>query len=195
MKGFFRLSLVILAVLVMLFGLGLALRGVETGARAAPAAQLIRVTQPAPGEVEPPLQERLADPDQPAISFIDSPAPTCYRPANVANACYVTFSYLQVFASSSQYIITMTVAIDGRLRANYQGFFQNSMTVPTDFASPGFKVACGSPGASGNPKLGNSYSYVIRARETGGLSSANYGTVSCPPMAAYTLFTPVNLKR
>jgi len=45
---------------------------------------------------------------------------------------------------------------------------------------PGFKVACGWRGASGVPELGYSYNYVIRAAETGGLKSANYGMITCP---------------
>lgn len=44
----------------------------------------------------------------------------------------------------------------------------------------GFKVRCGPAGAGGDPELGNAYSYVVNAKETGGLSATNYGTVYCP---------------
>ncbi|NJN43569.1 MAG: hypothetical protein HC806_01720 [Anaerolineae bacterium] len=54
------------------------------------------------------------------------------------------------------------------------------MYIPSDMTDPGYKVTCGLPGDGGNPTFGNIYSYTIRARETGGLSSANYGTVKCP---------------
>lgn len=47
----------------------------------------------------------------------------------------------------------------------------------------GFKVACGALGAGGNPYWGNAYPYTIRARDSAGLKSANYGTAYCP---AYT---------
>jgi len=123
-------------------------------------------------------REIEADVQSPAISFIDSPSPTCYRSS--VGTCYLEWSYLSVSASPSQYIISMTVSINDRVRAYHSGFFQTSMYIPGDMLTPGFKVPCGWRGASGAPELGYAYNYVIRAAETGGLKSANYGTVSCP---------------
>ncbi len=123
-------------------------------------------------------REIQSDIDSPTISFIDSPAATCYRAS--VGTCYIEWSYLSVSASASQYIISMTVSIDNRLRAYHSGFFQTAMYIPGDMYAPGFKVACGQRGASGIPELGYSYNYVIRAAETGGLKAANYGTVTCP---------------
>jgi hypothetical protein len=74
----------------------------------------------------------------------------------------------------------MTLMIDGRLRAYHGGFFQTYMDIPGDLYAQGFKVTCGMPGSGGVPGLGKSYSYIIRAAETGGLKSANYGSVYCP---------------
>jgi len=118
--------------------------------------------------------------DSPAISFIDSPDPMCYRPVAGTGTCYITWSYLSVTASPGQYIISTTVSIDNDIRAYHSGFFQNSMYVPGDMTAPGFKMTCGMPGSGGIADLGKSYNYVIRSRETGGLSAANYGTVTCP---------------
>jgi hypothetical protein len=128
----------------------------------------------------PPAPEWRFDADSPDISFIDSPTATCYRPDQHKDTCYIDWAYLYVTASSSQYIISMTVNIDNRLRAYHSGFFQTYMYVPGDFASPGFRVECGPPGSGGNPLLGKAYSYTLRARETGGLTAANNGTVYCP---------------
>ena len=118
--------------------------------------------------------------DSPAISFIDSPNATCYLPTPGTGACYISWGYIYVTAGSGQYIITTTVAIDGDLRAYHAGFFQNSMYIPGDMTAPGFRVTCGMPGDGGIATLGNSYDYTIRARETGGLTAANYGAVFCP---------------
>jgi len=118
-----------------------------------------------------------AEIDQPTISFIDSPSSTCYQPINGRNDCYLSWSYLYVTAGTSQYMISMTVNIDNRLRAYHSGFFQSSMYIPSDLFGSGFKVACGPRGPNG---LGNNYPYTIRARETGGLSAANYGSIQCP---------------
>jgi hypothetical protein len=116
----------------------------------------------------------------PLISFIDSPTSTCYQDPEAYDTCYVEWAFLHVTASTSQYILRMTVEIDGRLRAVYSGFFQGSMTVPSDMHDAGFKVACGEAGAGGDPELGAAYAFTIRAEETGGLTAANYGTVYCP---------------
>jgi hypothetical protein len=131
--------------------------------------------------------------DSPAISFIDSPSPTCYLPAAGTGTCYITWNYLSVTASSGQYIISATVSIDNNLRAYFAGFFQNSMYIPGDMTAPGFKMTCGMPGSGFYANLGKSYSYTIRARETGGLTAANYGTVTCPADVV-TVFLPLTRK-
>ncbi|MBL0162559.1 MAG: hypothetical protein IPP82_02590 [Xanthomonadales bacterium] len=132
-----------------------------------------------PFDVEP-QRETSASSRSPLISFIDSPTAGCYGPLEAIDACYIQWSYLSVSSTSPQYMDRMTVAIDGRIRAVYTGFFQTSMYVPPEMHAPGFKVACGIAGASGDPDSGFHYAYAIRARETGGLSTANYGTAICP---------------
>jgi hypothetical protein len=127
------------------------------------------------GFAEPPHR----DSDSPDISFIDSPSPTCSLAEPGTGVCYINWNYLYVTASTSQYIISMTVAISGEIQSYNSGFFQTAMYVPGDFYSPGFRVNCGLPGTT-PPGLGKSYSYTVRARETGGLGAANYGSVICP---------------
>jgi hypothetical protein len=124
--------------------------------------------------------------EQPTISFIDSPSATCSQPDRSRNACYIEWSYLYVTASTSQYIISMTISLDNRLVAYHSGFFQTSMYIPGEMVGYGFKVACGPRSANG---LGNSYAYALRARETGGLGAANYGSVTCP--GVYLMYTPL----
>lgn len=143
---------------------------------------LFDVPQVSPEDAAPgsDRQRDPASPDAPAISFIDSPSATCYLPRPGTDACYITWNYLNVSASTPQYIISMTVNISNQMRAYFSGFFQTSMFIPGDMLGKGFRVACGTPGSGGNPYLGNQYSYTIRARETGGLRSANYGSVTCP---------------
>lgn len=164
-SGRFRLALVItlLAAAGMLLpGLGEALRG------------------SLPWSVGSAHRETSASPGAPAISFIDSPTAECYGPLEELDVCYVQWGMLNVSASPSQYIERMTVMIDGRMRAYYGGFFQTSMTVTPSMHPAGFKVRCGTAGAGGNPEFGFQYAYTIRARETGGLTAANYGTAICP---------------
>jgi hypothetical protein len=149
-------------------------------ARAAAGSQATSAAVATPQGPQLPRREIQGGPQSPAISFIDSPSATCYRPVAGTGECYIEWNYLYVTASSSQYVISMTVSIDGRLRAYHSGFFQTSMYIPGDMYDPGFRVICGFPGAGGVAGMGNTYSYILRARETGGLSAANYGSVTCP---------------
>lgn len=138
-----------------------------------PAASRADSSEAAP---DSPRQEA----DSPAISTIDSPSPTCYRPAPGTGACYIQWDYMFVTAASGANIITMTVSIDNHLRAYHAGFFQSSMFIPAEMTAPGYRVTCGKPGSGGLPDWGNIYPYQIRARDTTGLSAANFGSVRCP---------------
>ena len=130
--------------------------------------------------------QAAAEIDQPTISFIDSPSATCYQPDPSRNTCYIQWNYLYVTASTSQYIISMTVSLNNHIVAYHSGFFQTSMYIPSDMLGRGFKVDCGPRNASG---LGKSYAYTLRARETGGLGAANYGSVICP--GVYLAYLPL----
>lgn len=114
------------------------------------------------------------------IGFIDSPSATCYQPDPGRDECRLTWYYLSVSAAPN-YMVTMTLSLnDSGPLAHTQGFFQTSMYVPYNMLGQGFKVPCGALGEGGNPELGKSYAYTIRARDSVNLSSANYGTVYCP---------------
>jgi hypothetical protein len=146
-----------------------------------------------PGQLPEPRQEQQGDPLAPMISFIQSPSAVCYRAETPTDACYINWAYLSVSATSPQYVISMTVAIDGRLVASHSGFFQSSMYVPAGFYGGGFRVSCGAPETAGIAGLGGTHTYVIRARETGGLKSANYGSVTCPA-GLHHVYVPVILR-
>ncbi len=141
---------------------------------------------PVPQEVAP--QSRTS----PDISFIDNPSATCYQPVGGQNECYINWQYIYVTASSPQYMTQMTVTIDSRVRAVYQGFFTTSFYIPGDLHGRGFRVPCGALGAAGNPLLGAAHSYTIRAVETGGLKAANYGSVICPGLRL--VYLPMTLR-
>lgn len=130
--------------------------------------------------VAPPLRESSQGTRSPTLSFIDSQTPTCHRAEKLSETCLVDWVYLYVTADGGQYMLDMTVEIGGRLRAVHQGFFQTYMYIPSDLHGEGFAVACGHPGAGGDPARGNLWPFTIRARETGGLSTTNYGSVYCP---------------
>jgi hypothetical protein len=116
----------------------------------------------------------------PEISGIDASTGTCYRADKDAETCLIEWSYLYVTAGAGQYMVEMKIAIDGRLRAYSQGFFQDYLYIPSDMYEPGLEVPCGPPGAGGVPNLGNLYSFVITARDTSGGTTTSSGTLHCP---------------
>lgn len=117
---------------------------------------------------------------QPAISFIDSPTITCYKPNPAQDGCQLNWYYMSVNASPN-YMIAMTVTVNAvGVVARTSGFFQTSMYVPYNMLGDGFTVPYGPPGASGNAHLGNAYAWTINARDSNNLKSANYGTAYCP---------------
>ncbi len=121
--------------------------------------------------------------NQPQIGFIDSPTAACVQPDTTKDECFINWYYLSV-TSDPNYMITMTVGLnDFGFIARYNGFFQTSMYVPYNMNPQGYRVACGTPGSGGDPYWGKSYGWTIRARDSAGLASANYGTAYCP---AYT---------
>jgi hypothetical protein len=129
-------------------------------------------------EISAPAQSNV--PQQPSISFIDSPTIGCHMPDPAQDACYINWYYMSVSANPN-YMVAMTVTVNTvGIVAKLGGFFQTSMYVPHDMFGQGFKVACGAPGAGGDPNLGNAYSWTIQARDSSNLSSANYGTAYCP---------------
>lgn len=115
-----------------------------------------------------------------AIGFIDSPNAYCFQPDQAQNVCYVNWGTIHVDAAPN-YMISLTIELDGRFVARNQGFFQTSMTIPASMHGQGYKMACGAKGAGGNPDFGNAYRYTIRARDSSDLDATNYGTVFCPP--------------
>ena len=129
------------------------------------------------------MLSRPAGTDGRSIGFIDSPSVTCYQPNSAVDACWINWYYLSVTADPN-YMICMEVTINaiGKVSRS-QGFFQTSMYVPFGMHDRGFRVACGAPGAGGDPNRGFIYSWTIRAKDSANLGAANYGSISCPPFA------------
>jgi hypothetical protein len=120
-----------------------------------------------------------------AISFIESPTAYCRRIA--ANQCVINWGYMSVSASPN-YIVGLWIFVREKLVYHANGFFQQSMYIDNRFLGDGIPVNCGAAGATPPPDpnpigitYGNSYSWRVNAEDSGGLRSANYGTVVCPP--------------
>ena len=179
-----RINLLLLALLAgLLAAWGIAGAAPALGALSVPGA-------PAALTTPEPLPERPAV-QSPDISFIDSPSAACVLPRAGTGVCYMTWYYMYAYADPN-YMITMTVEIDGKKRGNYAGFFQTYMFIPPEMLS--FKVACGAPGASGIPGMGLTHTYTLRGRDSSNLKAANYGSVTCPADTPRRLYLPMMRK-
>ncbi len=179
------------AILVVALLLGLLSAGGEQPLRAE--------EQPPPSgaanaEVRPPAG--AATPlDAAAAPTLDAPSPTCYRAQEYTDICYIEWAYIQASTVTPNYMVSTTVALDNRPRASVSGFFQSSIYLPAQMFGRGFQVACGTPGAGGNPSLGGTHTYAIHVRDTiGGVNTAT-GSIACPadviPVHSVTLDGPV----
>lgn len=176
-----RSSLLILAIAAgLVLAWGAANAASLAAARPAPGAPA-GLSTPQPLPEHPPVQS-------PDISFIDSPTAACVLPRAGTGVCYMTWSYMYATADP-QYVISMTVEIDGKKRGNYMGFFQKYMYVPSEMLA--FKVTCGEAGASGVPGMGLSHGYTLRGRDSAGLTAANYGSAICPADSPRRLYLPM----
>jgi hypothetical protein len=154
--------------LVTLVGIGAPVMGQPVG---------LQTPDAAPPSEQGLLPQSRTSPD---ISYIDSPSAACYQTNPGKNECFVNWGYLYVTSTSPSYMTQMTVTIDSRVRAVYQGFFTTALYVSGDMHGLGFKVPCGVLGANGNPSLGMAHTYTVKAVDTSGLTAANYGSVTCP---------------
>ena len=160
----------------------------DTGAEAAvsvPTELVAEVQGENQRNVEIPVGAEMADATkQVNIGFIDSPTATCYQPDRRVDECFINWYYLSVSADPNYMIFMSATLNDIGGVALYQGFFQTSMYAPYAMHGRGFRVKCGPLVPSSNPAVtpdhGNTYAYTIRARDSAGLSSANYGTLYCP---------------
>jgi hypothetical protein len=116
---------------------------------------------------------------QPAISFIESPSDTCYKPDPTQDACCTNWYYNSVSASPDYNYHDADHQLGGH-RGQDLGVFPGVGACPVQQLGEGFKVLCGALGSGGNPDLGATHAWTIRVRDSAGLSSANYGTVYCP---------------
>lgn len=148
----------------------------------------------------PPAGDRAAaqenpHPQTPDLSALASQTPFCYKPRLRTDTCLVSWYQLSVSTTDPARMSSLTITIDGKLRANFQGFFQNSFYIPYSLFKPGFQVACGYLGASGVAGMGKRYTYVVYAIDSTNASVTNSGNVVCPANDLLRNYLPLLRKR
>jgi hypothetical protein len=143
------------------------------------------------GEAGPVRQSLSTRPKTPSISLLETRKPTCYRPELGSNACFVNWGSTTVSTSAPRTIVSMTLTIDGQMRANYQGFFQDAMEVMPGFHGAGFQVPCGPASVDGVVGMGHRYDWALRARDSQGLQTSSSGALTCPALDPIHVFLPM----
>ncbi len=154
--------------------------------------EIYREGEPA-GNLSPPS----AAAEAPTVGFIDSPSPTCVQPDPRKDECRVSWGDTTVSADAGSYMTDMWFVLNGRVTSRVRGFFQADIVIPSSLHARGYRVPCGAPvddtsscTAPCTPlKVGTSYPWAVRARESTGLRAANYGTVTCPAFVGAQFYT------
>jgi len=169
---------------VVLLALGLAaawVAGVSAPPVAAARLSLPRLAAtPLPVMAPTPALVEIDDNAGVMVVGVDTQTVQCYRPEAETDACYIQWRYLLFDASDMYSVISMTVSIDDRTRAYYQGFFQTSMYAPFDLHMPGFRVSCDAPGSGSLSGIGKPHDWMVKARDSAGLEGVASGQVICP---------------
>ena len=174
------------ATLVALILVGLAL--ILAPPAGDPAAA--HILQP-PLPTEPSTSEEVQLPSSPDISNLVTLTPNCYKTYLRSDTCYVSWYRMTVQTTAPARMRSLTITIDGKLRANFQGFFQSSFTLVQGIFNPGFQVSCGSEGSGGVAGMGQTYSYTIRAVDSNSDGILASGNVVCPANNLLPIYLPV----
>jgi hypothetical protein len=113
--------------------------------------------------------------------------PTCIQPDPAENVYIINWNNFFAQAVSGNYMRSITLTIDDRVRAFYLGFFETYLYVDDLHHSSGFRVPCGAFGSGGHPAVGALDTFSIRAEDTGGYVSTAYGSVRCPAVRLIVL--------
>jgi hypothetical protein len=130
----------------------------------------------------------------PLISLIGADTPTCYRPRLDSSTCYINWAHMDVSTASPSRIVSLTLTIDGAIRANYQGFFQDALAVTSKMNGDGFRVPCGAAGVDGVANMGHRYDWVVRGLDSDGGETTSSGAVLCPSLDPTHAYIPVVLR-
>lgn len=124
-----------------------------------------------------------------AISTIQTRSPYCFQADRDRNECVIGFESHDVSTTASMRELQITV--DGRRVVEDRAFFQNSLFIGLNqVGRPGYRVPCGLSGSGGDPDplIGQRYNYQIRAEDSDGTSSQNFGSIGCPAFIPVELF-------
>lgn len=105
--------------------------------------------------------------------------PRCVQVRVDNGACSISFASASASGSDTTFQ-RITVSINNKLRVNLQGFFDTSGSLYSNMLPGGLQVACGRPGAGGDPKFGNLYVLQVQANMYSNPPAIDTASVYCP---------------
>lgn len=126
-----------------------------------------------------------------AVTMIVS-NPYCVQDVETAGSCLINLRYFYASTSDSSFS-HIEIAINGKVRANMSGFFENSAYLTGPMLGNGLKVACGGKNISGIPDMGRQYVVTLSGFATGSSPIVDSANVICPYYQRKT-YLPVLMK-
>jgi len=131
------------------------------------------------------------DVEMPETSDMDSMTPHCHKLQPRTDICYINWYDIAVQVDDPISITSITIKIDGKMRANYQGFFQSNAYISNKSNGLGFQVSCGYEGADGYAGLGYRHTYAISYVNSLGNGELHTGYVHCPANNLLPVYLPL----
>ena len=105
--------------------------------------------------------------------------PYCVQDVNTAGSCRINLRYFYASTTDASFS-HIEIAIDGKVRARMNGFFENSAYLTGPILGDGLKVACGGKNVSGVPDMGRQYAVTLTGFATGSSPVVDIANVTCP---------------
>jgi hypothetical protein len=117
--------------------------------------------------------------------------PTCHQVKSNTGTCYINLRTLSA-TSDDPTFTHVEIAIDGKVRAYYSAFFEESVYASYAMLGNGLEVTCGLPNAGGDPKSGNIYPVDIIAYLADVPALTDTANVTCPYFVSTNLLPLVS---
>jgi len=105
--------------------------------------------------------------------------PYCVQDVETTGSCLINLGYFYAYTTDSSFS-HIEIAINGKVRANMSGFFENSAYLTGPMLGNGLKVACGGKNISGIPDMGRQYVVTLSGFATGSSPVVDIANVTCP---------------
>jgi hypothetical protein len=105
--------------------------------------------------------------------------PYCAQAAPASPTCLIKVRYISATSTDPNFL-GVQISINGKTRAFFSNFFENSTNINDAMMGNGLQVFCGGRNASGVPGYGLQYSVGISAIVSGSSPITDTANVTCP---------------